>query len=300
MPFFADAEPLPGYPRPGRTIVFLGRYGEPRKGIDIPCGPLPRIVEEFPDITVLVVGGGNESALRRRAGDSADRLVFPSAPSTTRRRPGRCGRPMCTVRRISVGRAWIVLVEAMAAGPRCSPATSTRSAASSTTAGRTPRRRGSAEDLATGVIELLTDDAAREEQIRVGAGGHGVTTGRASPIRSCGSTRRCRWPTTRSRWRTDEQARSGLGAIAIVAIVVGSVLLVAIALWAYRVANRLDRLHVRTDLARQALVATLDRRAVVARAIAAALRAREEEDLDALGCNWRSTPIAPSRNPCAA
>ena len=74
-----------------------------------------------------------------------------------------------------------------------------------------------------------------------------------------------------------------MGAIAIVAIVVGSVLLVAIALWAYRVANRLDRLHVRTDLARQALVATLDRRAIVARAIAAALRAREEEDLDALG-----------------
>ena len=82
------------------------------------------------------------------------------------------------------------------------------------------------------------------------------------------------------------------------AIVVGSVLLVAIALWAYRVANRLDRLHVRTDLARQALVATLDRRAVVARAIATALRAREEEDLDALGVQLAvDADRAVSRNP---
>ena len=44
--------------------------------------------------------------------------------------------------------------------------------------------------------------------------------------------------------------------------------LVAIAVWAVRTANRLDRLHVRYDLSWQALDAALARRAVVARAVA--------------------------------
>lgn len=45
--------------------------------------------------------------------------------------------------------------------------------------------------------------------------------------------------------------------------------LLFILVWAYRTANRLDRLHVRCDLSWQALDAALARRAVVARAIAA-------------------------------
>lgn len=44
--------------------------------------------------------------------------------------------------------------------------------------------------------------------------------------------------------------------------------LLLLAAWAYRTANRLDRLHVRCDLSWQALDAALARRAVVARAIA--------------------------------
>lgn len=53
----------------------------------------------------------------------------------------------------------------------------------------------------------------------------------------------------------------------VVALVV--VALLALAVWAYQTANRLDRLHVRYDLSWQALDAALGRRAVVARAIAA-------------------------------
>lgn len=47
------------------------------------------------------------------------------------------------------------------------------------------------------------------------------------------------------------------------------VVLVALGVWAYQTANRLDRLHVRYDLSWQALDAALARRAVVARAVAA-------------------------------
>jgi len=32
---YTDAVPLPGYPRAGGTIGFIGRYDEPRKGMDV-------------------------------------------------------------------------------------------------------------------------------------------------------------------------------------------------------------------------------------------------------------------------
>ena len=47
-----------------------------------------------------------------------------------------------------------------------------------------------------------------------------------------------------------------------------SLVLVVFGAWAYRTANRLDRLHVRYDLSWQALDGALARRAVVARAVA--------------------------------
>lgn len=54
----------------------------------------------------------------------------------------------------------------------------------------------------------------------------------------------------------------------IVAMAVVGVALIALGVWAYRTANRLDRLNVRYDLSWQALDGALARRAVVARAVA--------------------------------
>jgi 8-oxo-dGTP pyrophosphatase MutT (NUDIX family) len=54
----------------------------------------------------------------------------------------------------------------------------------------------------------------------------------------------------------------------VLAVVVLAALLVALVGWLLLRANRLDRLHIRTDAARAALIAALDRRAVVTRAIA--------------------------------
>jgi 8-oxo-dGTP pyrophosphatase MutT (NUDIX family) len=54
----------------------------------------------------------------------------------------------------------------------------------------------------------------------------------------------------------------------IIAILVLVALVAAVGAWAYRTANRLDRLHVRHDLSWQALDGALARRAVVARAVA--------------------------------
>lgn len=68
--------------------------------------------------------------------------------------------------------------------------------------------------------------------------------------------------------------------IAILALVVALVL--AVGFWAYGTANRLDRLHVRSDLSWQALDAALARRAVVVRAVSVALVPTEAKRLVAL------------------
>ena len=73
----ARAEPLPGYPRPGGAIGFIGRYEEPRKGMEVLVEALPGVLERHPDVQVLVAGRGDASEfvdnLPRRL---ADRFVL--------------------------------------------------------------------------------------------------------------------------------------------------------------------------------------------------------------------------------
>jgi 8-oxo-dGTP pyrophosphatase MutT (NUDIX family) len=62
----------------------------------------------------------------------------------------------------------------------------------------------------------------------------------------------------------------------VIALAVLVAVLLAFGGWAYQTANRLDRLHVRYDLSWQALDGALARRAVVARAVAAASSAAKQ------------------------
>jgi phosphatidylinositol alpha-mannosyltransferase len=66
--FFAHAEPLPGYPRNGGTVGFVGRFTEPRKGMPVLLDALKLLAPEFPELELLVVGGGDQDELRRQAG----------------------------------------------------------------------------------------------------------------------------------------------------------------------------------------------------------------------------------------
>ena len=73
--YFVEAKPLPGYPREGGTVGFVGRFGEPRKGMAVLLDALRILVPEFPDLRLLVVGGGDQDELRAQAGPKlADRL----------------------------------------------------------------------------------------------------------------------------------------------------------------------------------------------------------------------------------
>ncbi|AJT68334.1 glycosyltransferase family 4 protein [Streptomyces chattanoogensis] len=56
--FFARAEPHPAWQ--GRTIGFIGRIDEPRKGLPVLMKALPKILAGVPDARLLVAGRGDE------------------------------------------------------------------------------------------------------------------------------------------------------------------------------------------------------------------------------------------------
>ncbi len=60
---YADAEPLPGYPRDpalGGTIGFIGRYDESRKGMAVLIEAMQQLVLQRPGVQLLVAGRGEE------------------------------------------------------------------------------------------------------------------------------------------------------------------------------------------------------------------------------------------------
>ncbi len=61
---YVGDEPLPGRSRGHDTVMFLGRIDEPRKGLPILLAALPRVIERFPDVNLLVAGPGDVDEVR--------------------------------------------------------------------------------------------------------------------------------------------------------------------------------------------------------------------------------------------
>lgn len=163
---FENAQPLPGYPWPGRSIVFLGRYDEPRKGVEILLRALPSVVEAYPDVRVLIVGGGDENRLRRRAGALARHLVFlGQVDDETKARALRSADVYCAPN-LGGESFGIVLVEAMAAGAAvvASDLDAFRRVLDDGRAG-VLTETGIPHALADGIIDVLGDDERRERLV---------------------------------------------------------------------------------------------------------------------------------------
>jgi phosphatidylinositol alpha-mannosyltransferase len=113
---FASAPRLDGYPRRGKTVLFLGRYDEPRKGMAVLIDALPSLVERFPDVQVLIVGRGDEDELRAKAGEFGRCLRFlGQVDDAVKASALRSADVYCAPH--TGGESFgIVLVEAMAAG----------------------------------------------------------------------------------------------------------------------------------------------------------------------------------------
>ncbi|MGI5448766.1 glycosyltransferase family 4 protein [Streptomyces sp. CA-243310] len=73
--FFAKAEPKAEWG--GRTLGFIGRIDEPRKGLPVLMAAFPKIVEACPDVRLLVAGRGDEEeAVASLPADLRSRVEF--------------------------------------------------------------------------------------------------------------------------------------------------------------------------------------------------------------------------------
>ncbi|MEU6119001.1 glycosyltransferase family 4 protein [Streptomyces sp. NPDC047117] len=73
--FFARAEPKEEWQ--GRTIGFIGRIDEPRKGLPVLMKALPEILAQVPDARLLVAGRGDEKeAVANLPAELRDRVEF--------------------------------------------------------------------------------------------------------------------------------------------------------------------------------------------------------------------------------
>jgi phosphatidylinositol alpha-mannosyltransferase len=163
---FATAPLLDGYPRPGRSILFLGRFDEPRKGMAVLIGALPAVVERFGDVEILVVGRGDEDELRETAGPLAGHLRFLGQVDDALKASAMRSADVYCAPHTGGESFGIVLVEAMAAG--------TAVVASDLDAFRRVLDDGRGgrlvavddpDALAAGLIDMLADDARRARYI---------------------------------------------------------------------------------------------------------------------------------------
>ena len=113
---FNSAPLLPGYPRAGKTVLFLGRFDEPRKGMDVLLGALPALVQGFPDVEVLIVGRGDEDELQESAGELAGNLRFLGQVDEAEKASALRSADVYCAPNTGGESFGIVLVEAMAAG----------------------------------------------------------------------------------------------------------------------------------------------------------------------------------------
>jgi phosphatidylinositol alpha-mannosyltransferase len=160
--FHADAEPLPGYPRPDMTVGFVGRFTEPRKGMPVLLDALRRL--SMPSLRLLVIGRGDVDELKVAAGPSlADQVVaLGQVDDLTKARALRSLDVYCAPN-IGGESFGVILTEAMAAGAPvvASDLDAFRRVLDDGRAGMLSPV-GDPAALASALRDLLTDPARRE------------------------------------------------------------------------------------------------------------------------------------------
>ena len=166
----AAAPLLAGYPRPGRSVLFLGRFDEPRKGMAVLLGALPALAEAFPDVEVLIVGRGDEDELRSEAGEFGHHLRFLGQVDDAEKASALRSADVYCAPNTGGESFGIVLVEAMAARTAvvASDLDAFRRVLNDGAAGRLVPVDDSAA-LAAALIDLLGDDAARDRYVAAAA-----------------------------------------------------------------------------------------------------------------------------------
>jgi phosphatidylinositol alpha-mannosyltransferase len=157
---------LDGYPRTGKTVLFLGRFDESRKGMAVLLGALPTLVERFDDIEILIVGRGDEDELRAECGQLAGHLRFLGQVDDAEKASALRSADVYCAPHTGGESFGIVLVEAMAAGTPvvASDIDAFRRVLLDGKAGRLVPVDDS-EAMAQGLIEVLDNEALRKRYV---------------------------------------------------------------------------------------------------------------------------------------
>ena len=163
---FADPTPLPGYPRVGGTLFFIGRIDEQRKGLPLLLEAMPAVIAANPDVRLLVAGPGDVDEVRAGIDPSvAEHVEFLGLVSERDKVRAFHSADVYIAPNLGGESFGIVLLEALASG--------TTVLASDLEAFRLVLEEGrdgalfstgDPTSLAAGAVELL-DDPQRREQL---------------------------------------------------------------------------------------------------------------------------------------
>lgn len=181
---YRGAQPLAGLDSPGEhrpRLMFLGRFEEPRKGLQILLEAMPRIVAEVPQVELIIAGGGDMDALVERMRDLGLSATVGLGPSDAHVRVLGRVSDADKASALSASDVYvapntggesfgIVLVEGMAAGAAVL-ASDIPAFEAVGQHGASARlfSNGSAADLADKAVGLLRDDAARNSLVAAGS-----------------------------------------------------------------------------------------------------------------------------------
>ena len=119
---YAESPALPGWPPRtlsgrGRTIGFVGRLDDPRKGLTVLTEAFDRLAATDPDVRLLVVGPGDQrEALRKVAPRFRDRVTFTGLVSDAVKISALHSMDVYCAPNLGGESFGIVLTEAMASG----------------------------------------------------------------------------------------------------------------------------------------------------------------------------------------
>ncbi len=114
---FAEAVVREEWRGSGPTLAFVGRIDEPRKGLPVLLEALPAIAAEHPGLRLLVVGGGDIDAARRRVPRGLEDDVVFLGPVADEEKASALRTADLYVAPNTGGESFgIVLIEAMSAG----------------------------------------------------------------------------------------------------------------------------------------------------------------------------------------